>query len=179
MWQRNIKSAFRQIVKNKGFSILNVLGLSIGLAVCFLLFLWIKNERSYDRFHEKADQIYRFQWEAKYGENSWKVPQVPVPLAETMVREFPEILSATQAFEGRFTVQLNNEFVRENQVLFVDETFFKIFSMESVAGQTAEAIQNPNALILTTAAADRYFNKPSDYETTIGNILNLEMLLRC
>ncbi len=171
MWQNNIKTAFRQIFKNKGYSLLNILGLSISLSVCLLLFLWIQNERSYDHFHQKAERIYRFQWDAKFGENSWKIPEVPVPLAETMVREFPEILSATQAYEGRFTAKLNNELVREDQVLYVDETFFEIFTVETIAGQPVQSIQNPNAIIITPAAADRYFNDPSDYQSIIGKII--------
>lgn len=171
MWQNNIKTAFRQIFKNKGYSLLNILGLSISLAVCLLLFLWIQNERSFDRFHQNAEEIYRFQWEAKFGDNSWKIPQVPVPLAETLVREFPEILSAAKAYEGRFTAKLNNDLVREDQVLYVDEAFFEIFTVQPVAGQPVQAIQNPNAIILTTASADRYFNNPSDYQSTIGKII--------
>lgn len=171
MWQNNLKSAFRNILKNKGYSFLNVLGLSIGLAICFLLFLWIQNERSYDRFHENADRIYRFQWEAKFGDNSWKVPQAPVPLAGTMVREFAEIQSATQVFEGRFTVQQGNEFVRENQVLFVDEAFFDVFTVEPVVGQVRQAVQNPDAVILTPAIADKYFNTPEDYSSILGKTI--------
>ncbi len=171
MWQNNIKSAFRQILKNKGFSFLNVLGLSTGLAICFLLFLWIQNERSYDQFHENADQIYRFQWDAKYGENSWVTTRVPVPLAETMVREFPEVLKTTQVFDGRFTVELDNEFVRENRVLFVDKEFFDVFTIETVAGEAVQSIQDLNAVVLTTASADRYFSNPTDYQSVIGKTI--------
>ncbi|MEM6697901.1 MAG: ABC transporter permease, partial [Bacteroidota bacterium] len=122
------------MLKHKSYSFLNLAGLSIGLAVCLLLSLWVKDELSYDRFHENSDRIYRSLWDAQYGDNSWRIPDVPVPLASMMEEEFPEVEVATQAFKGGFTLKKGQEFVREQNVLFVDEKFFDVFTVKALAG---------------------------------------------
>ncbi len=74
-----------------------------------------------------------------------------------MKSEFPEVEWATQAYEGGFTLKKGEEYVREQNVLFVDEDFFKVFSVEAVAGHPSAALENPNTLLLTEEAAERYF----------------------
>lgn len=157
MWQHYFKVALRNMFKYKGYSIINLAGLTIGLAICFVLFLWINDELSYDRFHEKAERIYRSSWEARFGDNEWKIPMVPVPLAETLVREFPEVEQATQIYPGNMSLQLGEDYVREKQFLFVDEAFFDIFTIESVAGDTRINLADLGSILLTTEAAERYF----------------------
>ena len=117
------------MMKYKGNSFISIIGLTIGMTVCFFLCLWVQDELTYDQFHEKSDRIYRSLWEAKYGDNSWRIPLVPMPLAGMMESEFPEVESATQVFDGRFTLKKGEEFVREERVLFVDEQFFDIFTV--------------------------------------------------
>ncbi|MEO1260968.1 MAG: ABC transporter permease [Bacteroidota bacterium] len=168
MFTNYLKIAFRNMVKAKGYSFINIAGLTIGVVVCFLLFLWIKDELSYDQFHKNADRIYRSLWEAKYGDNSWKIPQVPMPLAGALEREFPEVELATQVYEGRFTVKKDGAFVRENNVLFIDEKFFDVFSIELLAGELKKSINNPNAIIITEKTAERYFVEKNNYENIIG-----------
>ncbi|NRB50613.1 MAG: ABC transporter permease [Saprospiraceae bacterium] len=77
MLQHYLKVALRNMFKYKGYTIINLAGLTMGLAICFVLFLWINDERSYDRFHENADRIYRSSWEARFGDNEWKTPWCP------------------------------------------------------------------------------------------------------
>ncbi len=150
------------MIRHKGYSFLNVAGLTVGLSVCFLLFLWVKDELSYDTFHENADRIYQSQWKARFGDNEWEMPLVPVPLAGTLEEEFPEVDRATQAYEGGFTLQKGEEYVREQNVLFADEDFFKVFSIETAGGNIAAALQEPSNLLLTEETAQRYFGTDSD-----------------
>ena len=157
MFQNYLKTTLRNMARYKGYTFLNVAGLTVGLAVCFLLFLWVKDELSYDRFHKNADRTYQSQWKARFGDNEWEIPQVPVPLAGMMKSEFPEVEWATKAYEGGFTLKKGEEYVREQNVLFVDEDFFKVFSVEAVAGNASSALEEPSTLLVTEGAAQRYF----------------------
>ena len=171
MFKNNIKIAWRQLFKNKSYAAINIVGLTIGLAVCFLLFLWVKDELSYDQFHKNADRIYRSQWEAKYGDNTWKIPQVPMPLAPTLESEFPEVELATQIYEGAFTLKKDEENVREKQVLFVDKKFFDVFTIETLAGDPEQAAEHPNTVVLTEEAVERYFGAVPNIESIVGQTI--------
>lgn len=166
-----LKSALRQMKKHKGFSIINLAGLTIGIAVCFLLLLYIQDELSYDRFHQNADRIYRFQWEAKYGDNSWKIPQVPMPLTDLVKNDFPDVEAITQFFPGGFTLKKGEDLVREQNGLFVDEQFFEVFDITTIAGVSKTAMENPNALLLTEGMAEKYFGVKDNYQSVIGKTL--------
>ena len=76
MLKNHLKVAWRNMSKYKGYTFINIAGLTLGLTICFLLFLWVKDEISYDRFHQNADHIYRSLWKAKYGEAEWETPLV-------------------------------------------------------------------------------------------------------
>lgn len=157
------------MVKYKGYALINIAGLTMGLAICFILFLWVKDELSYDRFHAHADRIYRAQWEARYGDNEWKTPMVPVPLAETLKREFPEVEEVTQIYPGNMSLKLGEDFVRESKFLFVDEGFFDVFTITTLAGEAKSVATDVNAVLLTEASAERYFG-------TTENVIGKEVM---
>ena len=171
MWKNNFKIALRNMVKHKSYSFIKIIGLTISMSVCFLLFLWINDELSYDKFHKKADRIYRSQWEAKFGDNSWKTPYVPMPLAETMETQFPEVEKATQVYKGGFTVQKDDEYIRETNVLYVDEKFFDVFTIELLEGAGGTALEHPDAILLTEATTSRYFGENKNYKEVIGQTI--------
>ncbi|MEM1319094.1 MAG: ABC transporter permease [Bacteroidota bacterium] len=171
MFSNYIKIAFRNLLKYKGNSIISISGLAIGMTVCFFLCLWVNDELSYDRFHEKADRIYRMQWEAKYGENSWKIPLVPMPLAGLMEGVFPEVLTATQVLKGQFTAKKDQEFIRENRVLYIDKKFLDVFTVEFAAGTAEVLSQNPGTILITEATAERYFGVKNNFGQVIGRTI--------
>ncbi|MFN0174423.1 MAG: ABC transporter permease [Saprospiraceae bacterium] len=168
MHKNDFKLAFRHLAKHKTHTLLNLAGLSIGLAVCLLLFLWVRDELAYDNFHTKADRIHRAFWKARFGDNEWAIPLCPVPLAPALEREFGEVEKATQIVTGGFTLKFDNEYVREQNVLWVDEDFFDIFSVEVIAGDPKAAIADPNGVILTESAARRYFGE----QNVVGQTLS-------
>ena len=157
MFKIFLKITLRNMARHRGFTFINIAGLTIGIAVCFLLSLWVNDELSYDRFHEHADRIYRSQWEARYGDNEWKMPLVPMPLAAALEDGFPEVEKTTQVYQGGLTFQKDGQQIREPNILFVDEDFFTVFSVEVVSGDPEKAIGNTNAVLLTTTTAARYF----------------------
>ena len=124
MLKNYLKVALRNMSKYKGYTFINMAGLTLGIAICFVLFLWVKDELNYDRFHTDADPVYRSLWKAKYGEAEWETPLVPVPLANALEQEFPEVVRATQAYRSSLTFRQKSEFVNEKKVLYVDEDFF-------------------------------------------------------
>ncbi|MFN7116218.1 MAG: ABC transporter permease [Saprospiraceae bacterium] len=167
MFSNYLKIALRNMSKHKGYTIINLLGLTTGITICFLIFLWVQDEVVYDKFHTKADRIYRTLWKAKYGDNEWEIPLVPVPVAPTLEREFPEVEKATQFYAGGFTLKKEDDFLREQNVLFIDEDFFDVFTVKTISGDPKNAMTDPNAIILTPESAKRYFND----ENPVGKTL--------
>ncbi len=167
MHKNDFKLALRHIVRHKMHTLLNLSGLAVGLAVCLLLFVWVRDELAYDRFHTKADRIQRALWKARFGDNEWAIPLCPVPLAPALEREFGEVEKATQLVPGGFTLKFGNEYVREQNALWVDEDFFDIFSVEVLAGDPKTAIADPNGVAMTESAARRYFGEQNAVGQTL------------
>ena len=86
MFKNDFKIAVRSMLRHKGYTLVNVVGLTIGIAACFLILLWVQDECGFDRFHATADRIYRALGEARFGDNEWTFPLVGVPLSETFER---------------------------------------------------------------------------------------------
>lgn len=157
MLKNYFKIALRNMLRQRGYAFINLAGLTIGMAVCFLIFMWVSDELSYDKFHAKSDRIYRPLWEAKYGDNAWKIPLIPVPVAPTLQQEFPEVEAYTQFIKAGFNVKKDDEFVREDRVYLVDNGFFDVFTVNFVEGTPENALASPDAVVLTQASAEKYF----------------------
>jgi putative ABC transport system permease protein len=157
MFKNLLKIAFRNLLKHRGHAAINVVGLSVGMAVCFLIFLWVKDELGYDRFHSKADRIYRALWEARFGDNEWKIPLVAVPLAEAFEKEFPEVESTVRLYSGGMTLRHGDDYVREQNCLFTEESFFEVFTVDFISGNSETALRDPESIVLTEETAQRYF----------------------
>lgn len=167
MFTNQLKAALRNMLKHRGYTFINIAGLSVGIAVCLLIFLWVRDELTYDRFHTHADRIHRALWEARFGDNEWKIALVPVPLAGALKSEFPEVEETTRFVAAGFTLKKGEEFVREQNFLFVDEHFFKVFSGEWISGDPKTALQSPDAIVMTQKSARRYFGE----EDPVGKTL--------
>ncbi len=167
MFTNHLKTAFRNMLKHRGYTFINIAGLSVGIAVCLLIFLWVRDELAYDRFHANAGRIHRALWEARFGDNEWKIALVPVPLAGALKSEFPEVEETTRFVTGGFTLKKGEEFVREQNFLFVDENFFRVFSGEWISGDPKTALESPDAIVMTQKSAQRYFGE----EDPVGKTL--------
>lgn len=154
--------ALRNLLKNKTHTIINVAGLSLGIASLFLITLYIKGELSYDKFHDRAEDLYRISWEDDNPQT-----RTPHPMAQALVRDFPEIESAVSlsplwaAGLTRETHSFRNpeKDVRydEMNILSVDTTFFKVFSFQVVKGNAENALKNINGLLISQSMAKKYF----------------------
>src|SRR5471030_1912944 len=121
MIKNYIKTAFRSLTKNKGFTIINVLGLALGLATCLLIVFYVFDELSYDRYNTKADRIYRVDMDMKYGGNTSAFAVTEPPLAAALTSNFPEVEKAVRLIksEGK-RIKKGNENINEDKVAYAD-----------------------------------------------------------
>ena len=125
MLKNYFKVAFRNLLNQKIYSFINIAGLAIGLGTCLLITIFVIDELSYDRHHEKASQIYRVVLDLKLGDTEIKAPLSSTPMAQTLVRDFPEVLFATRIIGGFFGPGISNirygeKIFKENKVLYAD-----------------------------------------------------------
>ncbi|MEM7655252.1 MAG: ABC transporter permease [Bacteroidota bacterium] len=168
-------TAFRNLWKQRFYTVINLLGLAVGIASCILITLFVRDELQFDQHHSKADRIYRLWADIKFNKDADKVPQLPAPLAETLVRDFPEVEAAARfRFSGQWLVRHkdgNGENIRETEVLYADQSIFDIFDFELLAGDIETALTEPNTLVLNRSTAEKYF--PSA-EEAYGKTLTLD-----
>ena len=164
MFRNNIKIALRNLTKQKVYTLINVLGLAIGITSCILLALYINNELSYDKEFADFDRIHRMVLERKFPDQSTIIAGVPHSLASVVVQDYPEIQRATTicgpfddmmiSYKGANQVDLK---FLENDVYAADSNFFKIFSFKVIKGDRKTMLQHPKSMVLTESTAKRHF----------------------
>lgn len=149
--------ALRQIKRQKGYSFINISGLTIGMTCCVLILMWVQDELSYDRFHENADHIYRVIKIWRKGETA-HYATTPAPLAQALKEEFPEINNSAR-FDpaGQMRVAHDKMTFYENNGAFADPSFFALFTFPFIEGDPKTALSNPSSIVITEDMADKYF----------------------
>jgi putative ABC transport system permease protein len=158
MFKNFIKIAIRSIWRQKIYSLINVLGLAVGLASSMLITLFIIHELSYDSFHSKRDQIYRLCVRGKIGEQEMNMAHTAIPTAEAFMREFPEIINACRldVRENVFFRHGDQTFI-EDGMIWADSSFFQIFDYALLSGHPDKVLTEPNSIVLTRDMARKYF----------------------
>ncbi|MFC2164108.1 ABC transporter permease [Acidobacteriota bacterium] len=170
MIKNYIKTALRNLFKHKGYSLINIAGLAIGMASCLLILFYVQHELSYDNFNEKTDQIYRVAGSYRYGGRDFELAVSPGPMAEVMVKDYPEVIDAVRFFGyGNFIVQHKDNSFKEKRVFYTDPSFFNIFSVPLLEGNPETALASPNMLVLSQNTAKKYFGE----EDPIGKTLKI------
>ena len=173
MFANYIKSALRALLKYKGTTLINVLGLSIGLLSVLMISIFVYSEISYDKFHDNADSIYRIGVVGKMQGNDLNMAVTPASMARTLVAEYPEVEEATRLYKsgGHMVKYENTTFNEESgKVLYVDSTFFRVFSFRLLQGDPDNVLDDPNAVVLTEKAAKKYFGD----ENPLGKSLEID-----
>ena len=170
MLKNYFKIAIRNLLKNKAFSLINILGLSIGMAACIFILLWVQDELSFDTYHEKADRIYRLitrdQTDAADGS-----ARVGAPWGPAMQQDYPEVADFVRfRYTGRSLVRYDDKTAFEEGGLFADSTIFNIFSFPLLKGNPETALTEPNSIVITEPLAKKYFGD----ENPIGKRLNFD-----
>lgn len=159
MFKNYFKTAYRSLVKNKFYTSINIIGLAVGIATCLLIFLYVLNEMSYDRYNVNADRIYRVNNEVKFGGNHFDLAVAPAMMGPTMVKDFPEVKQYTRIqWHGSLLVRKGNRNLRENRVAYGDSTLFEVFTLPMIDGDPKTALSEPNSLVITESMAKKYFN---------------------
>jgi putative ABC transport system permease protein len=173
MFANHLKLAFRNITRQKFYSFINILGLAIGLAICLLILLFIKDELSYDKHHSKADRIYRtlMVWGLNQ-DGGTRAPINPYKLQPAMKIDFPElehIIRLSPAFGSLVTYEDQN--YQEQNWFFADPEIFEVFDYELVAGNKNTCLNDPFTVILSESTAKKYFGNddPIDKVLTVNN----------
>jgi ABC-type antimicrobial peptide transport system permease subunit len=160
MLKNYLKITLRNINKYKGYSSINILGLAVGMACCILIILWVRDELSFDRFHENADVIYRV--------TLLDAAITPWPLAEALKKDFPEIVESARLriLTNRLISYKDKKFY-ENDFVAVDPSFLKMLSFPLVKGDLSTGLTEPKTILITEETAARYFGN----EDPIGKVL--------
>ena len=172
MFRNFVKSALRALVKYKGTTAINILGLTIGLSASILIFIYVFNETSYDRFHEKADRTYRIGVIGKMMGNDLNMAVTSSVMAPVLLEEYPEVESITRIWRGGSqVVRYEDQSYQEegNDILFVDSTFFDVFSFKLLQGDPNEVLTMPKGVVITKNTATKFFGK----ENPIGKGLTV------
>tara|TARA_R110002051_G_scaffold140937_3_gene214013 strand:+ start:2140 stop:4521 length:2382 start_codon:yes stop_codon:yes gene_type:complete len=171
MFKNYIKIAWRNIKTNRLFSFINIIGLSIGLAIVILLFLFISYEKSFDNMFPKKDRIYRVltQTDGDFGFETWAT--VPPVVANTLKKEVTNVETAARMlkhdFGGTASLHINDQNFTEDRFYWVDKELLSIFDIALVKGDKVNALDRPNTVILSETSARIYFGN----ENPIGQIV--------
>ncbi len=174
MLRNFFKVSIRNLTRNKTYSIINILGLSIGMACSIIIFLFIFDELSYDKFNKKADQIYRVGIDAEMQGSRMKGFITGAPVGRTFVTEIPEVKNSTRIIkdpmgQDEAVVKYGDKKFVEENIFFVDSSFFNIFDVEFVEGYPKSILNNPNQVVITESIAKKYFND----QNPVGKLLNI------
>ncbi|HEV8507860.1 MAG TPA: ABC transporter permease [Chitinophagaceae bacterium] len=171
MIRNYFKTAWRNIVRNKAFSIIKILGLSIGLTACMLIFLYTKDELSYDQFHKNKAQLFRIIQTLQEGNNPAQTIGITTDvIGEAFSQQIPEIRQYVRVNGLTVTIKKKNNEVLTEQGMLVDDNFFKVFSFPLVEGNKATALKDMRAVVLSRETAKKYFGT----EDAVGEILQVE-----
>jgi len=171
MFKNYIKTALRNTRQHKGYSLINILGLAIGMAGFLLIFLYIQDELGYDRYNKKAERIFRVAAHMSMSGQEADMAVTPAPMAETLAAEIPEVEDAVRfREEDSFILQYNNLSYREKTGIYCDASFFNVFTVPMLAGDPATALAAPNSIVLSRKTAEKYFF----HENPIGKTIKLE-----
>ncbi len=168
MLKNYLKIAWRNLMKSKVFSFINIFGLTVGITVCLMIFLFIMNEFSFDNFHTKGKDIYRVM--RIYDPSKPAVPYLSGPYATALLNDFRgEIKQAVRVMPDNDLVSYKNKPFNEKNVYLVDSNFFTFFSFPLIKGDPATALSDPNSVVMTETTARKYFGS----EDPMGKIIEV------
>jgi len=171
MFLNNLKIAYRNLIRNKGYSFINISGLAIGMACTILLLLWVNHELSYDKFHQKEKQLFQIvNWQTYSGqEYGW--PNIPGKLTDALKEKYPEIIRATNYNPwGDNSLFVINGIKNYEEVYHADSDFFQMFSFPLLKGSPESVFKDPFSLVISEKFAHKYFGN----EDPIGQVVKFE-----
>ena len=170
MFKNYFKTAWRNVKKNKLFSFINILGLALGIATCFIIMLYVQDELSYDRFNKNADNMVRVVFHANLNGGKIDESVSMPPVAQTMKNDFPEVQDAVRILGfGTSKITYKDKSFKDDQFAFADPNLFSMFTLPLVQGEPNTALKQPYSVVITEKTAEKYFGK----ERAIGKTIIL------
>jgi len=160
--------AIKHLRKQRVFSFINILGLTVGITCCFLIFLFIMNEMSYDDFHKNGKDIYRVMRVGSDNGERREIPYLSAPFGPALVNDYPDaIKQSVRIMRDNDLISYNNISFNEQNIYLTDDNFFGFFDFKLSKGDAATALKDPNSIVLTETAAKKYFGN----DDPIGKVL--------
>lgn len=181
MLSTNLKIAARSIIRHKSFSLVNITGLTIGLVAFLGISLYIADEFSFDRFHEKSSRIYRAVLTMEFDGQSTSLGAVPNMVGPTSMKEIPEVEKAARYFHHNFGdigfVSTETENFSERSLYFADPELFEIFTIPIIKGNSQKILDRPGTVVISESAADKYFHgaDPLGQTLKVNTTMELEV----
>jgi len=175
MFRHNLKLSWRLLFKNKGYSLINIGGLAMGLAMAMFIVLWIKDELNFDGFHTDKERIYKVMRHVTAGDNIRTSDIVAWKIADVLKTDFPEIEQVARTnFRNPMVINNGADAFRE-MGFYAEADFFDIFSWQLIAGNVQTMLSDPTSITISKSLADRYFGKTVDYSSIIGQTIQHDM----
>jgi len=162
MFKNYLKVAYRNLLKRKAYTLINILGLATGMAVCLLIVLFVQSELSYDQQHKRGKDIYRMVLDRIYPGRVTSYSIIPQSIGAAVKAEFPEVKESVRLFNftgdgGNFFLRIGDKVFEEKRVLAVDSNFFRVFSADILKGDAGSALMKPNSVVINETTAKKYF----------------------
>jgi putative ABC transport system permease protein len=160
MIKNYLKIAFRSLFKHRYYSAINIVGMAVGIACFLLIFLYVQHEMSYDRYHEKADRIYRIAFSGNFGGGDLNFAGIGAPTAKAVVNDYPEVLTSCRIYTQnteRHRIRHGEKTFVETRVAFADAGLLNVFTIPLIAGNPETALAEPNTLVISNKMARKYF----------------------
>jgi len=170
MIKNYLKIAWRNLMKNKVFSFINILGLTIGITACMMIFLFIMNEFNFDKFHTQGKNIYRVM--RGYDVSKERVPYLSGPYATALLNDFPtEIKTAVRIMVSNDLISFGNTSFNEKKAYHADSDFFSLFSFPLLRGNASTVLKEPGSVVLTKTTAKKYFGT---IDNAMGKVVEMD-----
>lgn len=174
MFRNNLKIGLRNLLRRKGYALVNSVGLAMGISSCLLIALYVQNEFSYDKSFESGDRIYRMLEERTVNSDTEIKNRIPYSFVGIVPRDYPEVENAT-AIAGPFSFPTISTLAEggdkrsflESNVLLADSNFFSVFSFKLLSGDRKDVLKRPNSVVLSESIAKKYFGQTEALGKTI------------
>ncbi|WP_438710521.1 ABC transporter permease [Aquimarina muelleri] len=170
MFKNYLKIAFRNLWRHRGFSLINICGLAIGLTCGFLILLYVGFELSYDRFHSKSNSIYRVVADIKTPTDLMEMSRPSCAVPPHLLKEFPEIISAVRVMNITLDVRNDRVKLKEKNAIAADSSFFNMFDFKLVQGDRSSILKEPFSIVVSQTTAKKYFGN----ENPVGKTLKIK-----
>lgn len=172
MIKNYLKIAIRKLMRQKGISFINLIGLAVGITACLLILFWIRDEFSFDKYNKNFASLYRVIHQQNFDDQTIHNSKAPVPLGPALKEDFPEVINYTRygTFVGEVLIEFEDKVFYELGGAYVDPYYFEMFTVDFLQGNSAEIFPNRFSVVITESTAKKYFGN----EDPIGKDLELE-----